>query len=132
MSRAVTWNLGMTNYVRQRRHLLTAKAKAIRAERYPKLLSSIKHQRAGKLVFVNGKTFIVDAEVNRRNSRVIAYNPSDVPFVFETKNLVSVMVFGAVASDGSVMDLHFIESGLKIGTKIYLDILKNSLLLWME
>ena len=63
---------------------------------------------------------------------MIAYNHSDVPPVFETKNPASVMVFGAAASDGSVMDPRFIESGLKIGTKEYLDILKNSLLPWME
>ena len=80
VSRAVNRNLGMTSYVQRRRHLLTAKAKAIRAERCPKLLSFIKHQGAGKtLVFVDEKKFTVDAEVNRRNSRVIAYNPSDVP-----------------------------------------------------
>lgn len=37
VSRAVNRNLGMTSYVRRRRHLLTAKAKAIRAERCPKV-----------------------------------------------------------------------------------------------
>lgn len=37
------------------------------------------------------------------------------------------MVFGVVTSNGSVM-----KSGLRIGTKEYLDILKNSLLPWME
>ncbi|XP_029633804.1 uncharacterized protein LOC115209516 [Octopus sinensis] len=42
--RALNKNLGMTNYVQQCRHLLTAKAKAIGAEGCPKLLPFIKHQ----------------------------------------------------------------------------------------
>jgi hypothetical protein len=42
------------------------------------------------------------------------------------------MVFGAVASDGSVMPPHFIEAGLKINTQEYLRILETSLLPWIE
>ena len=75
VSRSVNRDLGMTSYVRRRRHLLTAKTKAIRVERYPKLLSFIKHQISGKaLEFMDEKMFTVDAEVNRRNSGVIAYD----------------------------------------------------------
>ena len=36
------------------------------------------------------------------------------------------MVFSSAASDGSVMNLHFIVAGLKIGAKEYLDILMTS------
>lgn len=80
------------------------------------------------------KKLTLDPEVNHRNSRVIAYDSSDVrPHpVFETKNPASVMVFGAVMSDGSVMDPHYTKSGLKNDTKEYLDILNNSLLPSME
>uniref|UniRef100_A0A0L8HBL9 POPDC1-3 domain-containing protein n=1 Tax=Octopus bimaculoides TaxID=37653 RepID=A0A0L8HBL9_OCTBM len=63
VSKAVNRNFGMTCNVRQHRHLLTAKAKAFRAERCPKLLSFIKHKGAGKtLVFVN-KEYTVDTEI---------------------------------------------------------------------
>lgn len=76
--------------------------------------------------------FTVDAEVNRKISRVFfAYNPSDVPTTFEAKNLAPVVIFGAVASE-SIMDSRFVKSGLKIATKEYLNILKNSLLLQLE
>ena len=79
------------------------------------------HQGAGKsLVFVDEKKFTVDAKVNYRNSNVIAYDPSDVQPVFQTKNSTSLMVFGTVASDGSVVNSHFITAGLKIITKKYL------------
>ena len=133
VSRAVNKNLGMTSYTRGRRHLITNKIKIMRAERCRKLLSFIKRHGPGKtFVFVDEKNFVVDAEVNRRNSRVIGYSPSDVTPVLQTKHPASVMVFGAAASDGGVMDPHFIEAGVKIGTKEYVDILRNVLILWLE
>jgi hypothetical protein len=133
ISRAVNHDLQMTSYVRTRRNLLTDKAKAIRAERCPKLLSHLKHKGASRtIVFVDEKKFVVDAQVNRQNSRVIVADPADVPPVFETKNPASVMVFGAVANDGSVMPPHFIEAGLKINTEEYIRILQTVLLPWMS
>ena len=42
------------------------------------------------------------------------------------------MVFGAVASDGSVMPPHFIDANLKVNTAQYIAIFKTILLLWME
>lgn len=67
-------------------------------------------------VFVDEK-FTVNAEMNRRNFLVIAYNPSDISTIFGTMNPISVMVSGAMVSVGSVKDPHVIEFGLKIGTK---------------
>ena len=43
--------------------------------------------------------------VNRKNSRIIVRNPSEVPPVMKSKHPASSMVFGAVASDGRVMPL---------------------------
>ena len=74
----------------------------------------------------------MDSEVNHKNSRVIAYNSFDIPPMFQTKNPGFIMVFDAAANDGSVMNLYFLAVGSKIGTKKYLDILKTSLLSWME
>ena len=80
-SKAVNRDLGMTSYVWRCRHLLTAKAKIIRVERCPKLQSFIKLHEKILCLWVR-KNFTVDAEVNHRNTHVIAYNPSDVPSVF--------------------------------------------------
>ena len=66
-----------------------------------------------KLVFVDEKKFVVDAEVNGRNSPVIAYNRFDIPPVFQTKNPASLMVFSATASDGSIMNPDFIVAGCR-------------------
>ena len=68
------------------------------------------------------------AMVNHRNSDSIAYDPSDVPPKFQTKNPASLMVFGALASDESVVNPYFIAVGSKIGIKEHQDILKTSLL----
>ncbi|CAI9734090.1 Hypothetical predicted protein [Octopus vulgaris] len=48
-----------------------------------------------------------------------------------SKNPASVMVFGAVANDGKLMRLHFIEAVLKINTAEYLKILEV-LLPWIR
>ena len=93
----------------------------------------MKHKGASKIVvFVDEKKFIVDTVVNRHNARVITIDQSEVPSVFHTKNPASVMVFGAVASDGSVIPPHFIDTGLKVNTVQYIAILKRILLPWME
>ncbi len=51
---------------------------------------------------------------------------------FTTKTAARVMVFSAVASDGSITQSHFIKGGLLINTSVYLDILDHVLLPWMN
>ena len=43
----------------------------------------------------------------------------------QSKNSASVMVFAAVANDGKVIPLHFIEAGIEVNTAEYLKILKD-------
>ena len=69
---------------------------------------------------------------NRQTPRVIAFDPSEVPPVTQSKNPASVMVFAAVASNGKVMPPHFIEARLKINTAEYLKILKKFLMPWIR
>ena len=40
------------------------------------------------------------------------------------------MVFGVVSSEGHVMPPHIFEVGLKVNTKVYLDVLKNVVIPW--
>ena len=49
-----------------------------------------------------------------------------------TKNRVvpTVMVFGVVSSDGHIMLFHIFEVGLKVNTKVYLDVLKSVVIPW--
>ena len=67
------------------------------------LLHYSKHCGDHVRIFVDEKKFMVNEMTNRRNSKIIAYNPSDVPPVVQSKHPASVVVFVAVASDGKVM-----------------------------
>ena len=55
----------------------------------------------------------------------IATNNWDVPRVMKTKFPATVMIFGVVSSEGHIMPPHIFEVGLKVNTKVYLDVLKS-------
>ena len=60
----------------------------------------------------------------------IAMHNRDVPRVMKTKFLATVMVFGVVSSEGHIMPPHIFEVGLKVKTKVYLDVLKSVVIPW--
>ena len=60
----------------------------------------------------------------------ITTNNRDVPRVMNTKFLATVMVFGMVSSEVHIMPPHIFEVGLKVNTKVYLDVLKSVLIPW--
>ena len=60
----------------------------------------------------------------------VATNNRDVPRVMKTKFPATVMVFGAVSSEGHIMPPHIFEVGLKVNTKVYLDLLKSVVIPW--
>ena len=60
----------------------------------------------------------------------IATNNRDVPRVMKTKFPATVMVFGVVSSEGHIMLSHTFEVGLKVNTKVYLDVLKSVVISW--
>ena len=60
----------------------------------------------------------------------IATNNRDVPRVMKTKFPATVMVFRVVSSEGHIMPPHIFEVGLKVNTKVYLDVLKSVVISW--
>ena len=60
----------------------------------------------------------------------IAMNNWNVPRVMKTKFPPTVMVFGVVSSEGHIMPPHIFEVGLKVNTKVYLDVLKSEVIPW--
>ena len=60
----------------------------------------------------------------------IATNNRDVSRVMKTKFPATVMVFGVVSSEGHIMPPHIFEVGLKVNTKVYLDVLKSVVIPW--
>ena len=61
---------------------------------------------------------------------LIATNNRDVPRVMKTKFPATVMVFGVVSNEGLIMPPHILEIGLKVNTKVYLDVLKSVVIPW--
>ena len=55
----------------------------------------------------------------------IATSNRDMPRVMKTKFPAMVMVFWVVSSEGHIMPPHIFEVGLKVNTKVYLDVLKS-------
>ena len=55
----------------------------------------------------------------------ISANNRNVPRVMKTKFPATVTVFGVVSSGGHIMPPHIFEVGLKVNTKVYLDVLKS-------
>ena len=60
----------------------------------------------------------------------IATNNRDVPRVMKTKFPASVMVFGVVSSKGHIMPPHIFEVGLKVNTKVHVNVLKSVVTPW--
>ena len=48
----------------------------------------------------------------------------------KTKFPVTVMVFGVFSSEGHIMPPHIYEVGLKVNTRVYLDVLKSVVIPW--
>ena len=55
----------------------------------------------------------------------IATNNRNMPWEMKTKFQATVIVFGVVSSEGNIMPPHIFEVGLKVNTKVYLDVLKS-------
>ena len=62
--------------------------------------------------------------------RWIATNNTDVPRVMKTKFPATVMDFRVVSSEGHIMPPHIFEVGLKVNTKVYLDVLNRVMIPW--
>ena len=60
----------------------------------------------------------------------IATKNRDEPRVMKTKFLATVMVFGVVSSEGHIMPPLIFEVGLKVNTKVHLDVLKSVMISW--
>ncbi|KYM94327.1 hypothetical protein ALC62_15046, partial [Cyphomyrmex costatus] len=92
--------------------MLSETVRTRRVARYNLLLCSLKNEASGRIrSFSNENIFTVDAKINRRNDRWLAYYPEDVPVVARTKFAVNVHVLGVVSSEGDVMPPHFFKKG---------------------
>ncbi len=82
------------------------------------------------MYYIEQLMFPTDPSYDSQNHRWIATNNRDVPRLMKTKFPATVMVFGVISSEGHIMPRHIFEVGLKINTKVYLDVLKSVVIPW--
>ncbi len=133
ISRAINIDLGYKSFRLRVRHLLTEAQKEARVSRCRGLLSSLRSSASGSIRFFSDeKLFNVDRTCNRQNTRWICQDPEDVPMVYRTKNPSSIMVLGVISSTGHVMPPHFFSVGLRINAEVYLSVLRDVVVPWMD
>ena len=127
-------DLHCKSYRMQTGQLLTQATKDRRLLNFTKLLNKLKHPKESNMLwfFSDEKNFCHDQTHNRQNHRWIAMCPSNVPRVMKTKFPNTVMVFGVINSDGYVMPLHIFETGLRVDTEIYLQVMETVVLPWIN
>ena len=125
-------DLKCRSYRRKISQILTEKTKNLRLIKSVRLLNKLKHPKKPNMLwfFSEEKNFCQDQVYNSQNHRRIVTNKGDVPWVMKAKFPATVMVFGVVSSDGHITPLHIFEVGLKVNTKVHLDILKSVVIPW--
>ena len=125
-------DLKCRSYRRQTSQILTEKTKSLRLIKTVRLLNKLKHPKKPNMLgfFSDEKNFCQDQVHNSQNHRWIATNNRDMPRAMKTKFPATVMVFGMVSSEGHIMPPHIFEVGLKVNTKVYLDVLKSVVIPW--
>jgi len=128
---------GARSLARTKRFLLTETLKASRLARAKKILSMLK-KNSPVILFTDEKYFTVDPVSNSRHDRYISDKhvsevPDRVRFAPQTKHPSQVMMFGLVSSDGKKMDPVFLDSGLRLDSKLYIEkVLQPYVLPWIQ
>lgn len=136
MQRIIKNDLKLSSFKRVKMQLLSKATKKKRLERALILLKEVNADTHCLILFTDEKIFTVQATQNSQNHRVLAKTKADVPLekraVFRRQNPASVMVWAGVLSDGKKTPLIFVPKGVKVNKDVYLNLLKEDLLPWLE
>jgi inhibitor of nuclear factor kappa-B kinase subunit alpha len=133
MHQIVTKDLGKHSYKKVRRQLLSEATKLKRLQRAKQLLSA---GTRCPIIWTDEKIFTVERFHNRQNDRILAKNIEDIPHnirvVGKRQKPASCMVWAGVRL---AMDrrppLLFIEEGVKVNFRDYLDLLESQVAPWI-
>ena len=130
MNACVKEELKCRSFRRQTSQILTEKSKNLRLIKSVRLLNKPKYPKIPNMLwfFSDEINFCQDQVNNSQNHRWIVTNNRDVPRMMKTKFPATVMVFGVGSSECHIMPYHILEVGLKVNTKVYLDVLKSVLI----
>ena len=134
IQQCVDKDLHCKSYRMQTGQLLTQATKDRRLLNSTKLLNKLKHPKESNMLwfFSDEKNFCQDQAHKRQNHRWLAMCANDVPRVMKTKFPNMVMVFGVISSDRDVMPPHIFETGLRVDTEIYLQVMETVVLPWIK
>ena len=136
MWRACRVDLGMTPYKKQRRQVLSEATKAKRLKRGRELLKILKDGTCPPVLWTDEKLFTVEAVHNVQNDRVLGTSKDalgiNVLSHFRRQKPASVMVWAGVTTDGKKTPLIFIEEGVKVDTGVYMLMLDEEVVPWIE
>ena len=126
-------DLRCKSYRMQTGQLLTQATKERRLLNSTKLLNKLKYLKESNMLqfFSDEKNFCQDQAHNMQNHQWTAMCANDVPRVMKTKFPNTVMVFGVISSDGNMMSPHIFETGLRVDTEIYLQVMETVVLPWI-
>ena len=136
MRRLLNDDLKVKPYKITKRQLLSDITKKKRLERAKLLLQKILDGTQPPVLWTDEKLFTVQAIHNTQNDRIWAKNKESIPVELRTsfrrQKPASVMVWAGVTSSGLKTPLIFIEEGVKVNQHVYLRMLKDKVVLWMN
>ncbi len=128
-------DLGMRSYTKQERPLLSEDTRRKREERATTLINRLKRVDAGvTILFSDEKYFTLAQYHNRRNSHVVLHQGevTDLRVQGVAQRPAGIMFLGVVASDGRVGPPIFVESGVKIDSTVYQELLRREVKPWVD
>ena len=132
LRRIINQDLGLKALKMQHRKLISAASKKNWLDRGKMMLQEIQSDADKVLVWSDEKIFTVQAVVSSQNHRVYAHSTQHLPEGCRThfcrQEPAGVMVWAAVASDGSKSPLVFIQEGVEVNSQVYLQVLEEKVL----
>uniref|UniRef100_A0A6A7FUG0 Uncharacterized protein n=1 Tax=Hirondellea gigas TaxID=1518452 RepID=A0A6A7FUG0_9CRUS len=132
MHQIVTKDLGKHSYKKVRRQLISEATKLKRLQRAKQLLTA---GTRCPIIWTDEKIFTVERFHNSQNYGILAKNIEDIPHnirvVGKRQKPASCMVWAGVTCDGQKTPLIFIEEGVKVNSRVYLDLLESQVAPWI-
>ena len=136
MRRLLKNNLQLKAYKITKRQLLSAATKKKRLERAKLVLNRLLDDTQPTILWTDEKLFTIQVMHNPQNDRIWMKNKGSVPIKLRTsfrrQKPASVMVWAGVTSNGLKPPFIFVEDGVKVNQHVYLDMLKNRVLPWIN
>ncbi len=136
MRRLVRKDLKMFPFKKRSREVISEATKKKRLVRGWELLQHLCQDRSPPVLWTDEKIFTVQAIHNSQNDWVLAKNKSDIPVElrtsFQRQKPPSVMVWALVTTDGKKTPLIFVEENTKVDQSVYLHILSEKVLPWVD